>query len=139
SQISGKNPDSDFVLNAEDAATQQRILPQHVVRPAKTRPLGWFDDETQADELFDLGLDIENSANGGSQARGRFRLRAKQAGKTQLGAVGKTIPMMIRLRSDSDRRTDIGDEAVGIWTIMLRDRPRIRPGAEEQLDESVVE
>ena len=42
-------------------------------------------------------------------------------------------------RADADERSEIGSEAVEIGPVVLRDRPRIRPGAEEQLQEAVVQ
>src|SRR5579871_3808473 len=139
SQVLRKNLNPDFILNAENAAAQQRILAQHVVATAKAGPLGRLDDETQADELLDLGPDVEESADCRSQPRGGFRLRSEQTGEDQLGAVRQTVVMMIGTRSDSDGRTDIGNEAVCVGTVVLRDRARIRPCPEEQLDKSVVE
>ncbi len=37
------------------------------------------------------------------------------------------------------QRAEIGGEAVVVRPVVLGDRPRIRPGAEEELQEAVVE
>src|ERR1700761_390836 len=68
-KIFRKDPDPDLVLNAEDAAAQQRVLAKHVVPLAENRPLGSVEDKARADEFVDLGFDAEYSADSGGQAR----------------------------------------------------------------------
>src|SRR5579862_2476146 len=71
-KIFRENPNPDLVLNAEDAAAQQRVLTKHVVPLAENRPLGCVEDKARADEFVDLGFDAEYSADSGGQARRRL-------------------------------------------------------------------
>ena len=68
-----------------------------------------------------------------------FACGGDEAGKGKLGRVGNLIEIAMRLCSYSDHRADIGDEAIILRTVVLSDRPRIRPGPEKQLQEAVVE
>ena len=113
--------------------------PSTLYRSAKNGPFGRFDHQARADELLDLRLDVEHPVDRRGKPRGGFRLRAEQAGKSELCGVRHTVQILVRARADPDRRADIGDEAVGVGTVVLRNRPGVRPGAKEQLNEAVIE
>ncbi len=57
----------------------------------------------------------------------------------QLGEVGDRIGVAEGRRADADHRADIGAEPVLVGPIVLGDRVRIRPGAEEQREEAALE
>ena len=101
--------------------------------------LGRLEHETGADEFLDLRLDIEQPADGACEPRGAFCLGAKKPGKLKLRRIRNAVEVLVRLGANSDRRADIGDEAVSVGAIMLRDRPGIRPGAKEQLNKAMIE
>src|SRR3954464_11238790 len=44
-EVFGKYPNSDLVLDAEDAASKQGVVAKHVVAAAQQGPLRCFDDE----------------------------------------------------------------------------------------------
>ena len=113
--------------------------PRHIVSAAEPGPLRRFDDQTRPDELLDLGLDVEHPMDRRGKPRGRFRLRSQQAGKAELCGVRHSVQLLVRARADPDRRAEIGDEAVGVRPVVLRNRAGIRPGPKEQLNEAVVE
>ena len=98
-----------------------------------------LEGEPVADELLDLDLDVEQSAQEAFQPRGGFRLRPDQSGEGELAGIGDGIEIAIGPRPDADHRADIGDKAVVFGTVVLRHRTRIGPRTEEQLQESVVE
>ena len=120
-------------------APSDRLVPSPLFAcPSRDRSPG-LEGEPGADEFIDLDFDVEQTADEASQPRGGFRLRGDEAGKGELGGVGNRIEIAMRLCSDSDHRADIGDEAVVLRTVVLRDRPCIGPGPEEQLQEAMVE
>jgi hypothetical protein len=80
-----------------------------------------------------------NSSISTAQPRGALGLRRHQPGESKLGCVGHRIAIAVGWRSDADHRAHIGGEAVGLRAIMLADWPGIRPGAEEQLQEAMIE
>ena len=118
---------------------EQGVLAKHVVSSAEPGPLRRFDDQTRPDELLDLGLDVEHPMDRRGKPRGRFRLRSQQAGKAELCGVRHSVELLVRARADPDRRADIGDEAVGVRPVVLRNGAGICPGPKEQLNEAVVE
>ena len=63
-----------------------------------------------------------------------------EPGKGKLGDVVEAVALAVRRRdADAGEGADIADEAVVVGPVVMGDRPRIRPGAEEELQEAVGE
>ena len=59
--------------------------------------------------------------------------------KPKLGGIRDAIEILIGLGADADSRANIGHEAIRVGAVVLDDRPGIRPGAKEQLNETMIE
>src|SRR5579884_823435 len=139
SHVLRNNTDPDLVLHAEHACADQDIATESAIALADACAIISLESEISADELLDLDSDTEQAGDQLLEARSGFCLRGHQAGKRQLAGVGDTIELMIDRRSEPDHAAYIGNEAVFSGPIPLRDRPRIRPGAKEQLQKTIIQ
>src|SRR5579872_5222100 len=138
-EILDEDADAELVRDAEDRGADKEIAAERALRHAEPRALGPVQRQPRANEFVDLDLDIEQAGDHPAQARSAFRLGRDQPGKLHLGEIGQGIGAAIRWRADADRRADKGDETVLVRPVLLRDRPRVGPGAEEQGEKTALE
>src|SRR5690349_10734741 len=143
SNVLGEGPridsDPELVLHAIDAGTEHDAFTELGVALAESRPFRNVEREPRADELINLRFDFEQPANRGGKTRRGFCLCSQQAGEAELGCVGHTVEMPVRFGADPDGRADIGPKSVLLRAVVLRDRARVGPRTEEQLDKAVIE
>src|SRR5262245_22388177 len=138
-QAGGVDADANLVLHAEDGRADHDVAAHRAVGGAEQAAVARLDGQTGAGELLDLDADPEQAADEGAQARGRLGLRRHQPGKGQLGQIRHAVEIAIGQRAEADHGADIDEETVGIGAIVLHDRAGIGPGAEEQLQETMIE
>ena len=73
-QAFGEDPDPDLVLNAENSSAEQRVVAEPVIALARQCPFCCLKHQPRADEFLDLGLHLEQAANGAREPRRAFRL-----------------------------------------------------------------
>ena len=101
--------------------------------------LGRIEFQPEADEFMHLHPHAEQAGNEIAQARCTLGGRRHQAGKAHLGHVRDAVEAAKSLAGEPDMGADIALEAVVAGAVVLGNRPHISPGAEEQLEEAVVE
>src|SRR5215510_1877348 len=138
-QAGGVDADANLVLHAEDGRADHDVAAHRAVAGAEPAALALLDGEPRGGELLDLDADPEQAADEGAQARGRLGLRRHQPGKGQLGQIRHAVEIAIGQRAEADHGADIDEETIGIGAIVLHDRAGIGPGAEEQLQETMIE
>ena len=137
-----------------DAAPTRKSVAERAVASAEDGALRRVELEPGADELVDLRLDAKHAADRLPQARGGFDLAAEQSriepdAFRYEGLAARAVMLCRRgleglrgvegLRADADHGGHIGAEAIIFRPVGLHDGTRIGPGAEEQLDEAIVE
>ena len=120
-------------------SAEQRVFAQSIVAAAQDSPFGRFDHQAATDKLLDLRLNLKQTANSARKPGGAFCLRPDEASKSQLCRVRQAVEILVRFGAEADGGANIGDETVGVRTIMLRDRTGIRPRSKEQLNKTMIE
>src|SRR5262245_8739068 len=138
-QARGVDADADLVLDAVDRRAHHYVAAKAAVVRTQQAAVALLDHEARAGELLDLDAEAERAGDEGAQARGGLGLRAHEAGESHFGQVRYGIEIAVGRRADPDHGADIDEEAVGLRPVVLDDRPGVRPGAEEQLQEAMIE
>src|SRR5579863_8218079 len=97
------NAHSYLVLNTENPAAEQCVNAQRIVAAAEPRPFVGFDFETRPDKFLDFCLDPEQAANNACKPRTGPRLRAHDAGETELCGIRYAVKVRIGWRAHADR------------------------------------
>ena len=106
--------------------------------------------QPRADEFVDLDASAEQAGAETREPRRRSSPWPRSGRRTPPWRTGAGCPVLLgvrrlaaalleRRRADADHRADVVDEAILAGPVVLRDRPGVRPGAEEQLQKPPLE
>src|SRR5262249_19642015 len=123
----------------ERRGAQHAIGPKPRARGPEPRPLAFVEREPDADEFLDLDARADEPGEKEPQARHALYARREQPRIFELDEIMDAVAVLEPGRAEPDDRADIVAEAVLKRPVVLRDRPRIRPGAEEQREKAALE